>query len=262
VKPATTITKVCRVLDEFRNHPSIGITDLAKNAGLLPSDVHRILNSLQSYGYIDQDAATKRYRLGLGMMRLGLTVFQRNDLREAARPLMQSLSDRLEGSSHMAVYDARAMELFLVEQIHFPTTPFFRRRFGATEDSYCTALGRVVLANMDPAAMSEALRRCSIAKKTEYTITDPAMLEKELAATRRRGYGLDCEECLKGVCCIGAPIHGAKGDVIAAISVSMVKQQFYRWNEDSLASELKAVARQLSAVASQDSRLAGLRPAS
>ena len=255
MKPATTITKVCRVLDEFRNHPSIGITDLAKSSGLLPSDVHRILNSLQSCGYIEQDSATKRYRLGLGLMRLGLSVFQRNDLREAARPLLQSLSERLEGSSHLAVYDARAMELFLVEQINFPAAPVFRRRFGATEDSYCTALGRVVLANMDPASLGEALKHCSIAKKTPNTITDPEMLEKELAATRRRGYGLDCEELLKGVCCIGAPIHGAKGDVIAAISVSMVKQQFDLWNEDSLASEIKAVARQLSALASEDPRL-------
>jgi DNA-binding IclR family transcriptional regulator len=256
MKPATTITKVCRVLDEFRNHPSIGVTDLAKNSGLLPSDVHRILNSLQTYGYIEQDSATKRYRLGLGLMRLGLTVFQRDDLRETARPLLQGLSERLESSSHMAVYDARAMELFLVEQIHFPAAPLFRRRFGATEESYCTALGRVVLANLDPASLSEALRHCSIAKKTANTITDREMLEKELAATRRRGYGLDCEEMLKGVCCIGAPVHGAKGDVIAAISVSMEKQQFDRWNEDSLASEVKAVARQLSALASQDSRLA------
>jgi DNA-binding IclR family transcriptional regulator len=248
VKPATTVTKVCRVLDEFRNHPSIGITDLAKNAGLLPSDVHRILNSLQSCGYIEQDSATKRYRLGLGVMRLGLTVFQRNDLRDAARALLQNLSERLDGSTHMAVYDARAMELFLVEQIILPTAPFFRRRFGAAEDCYCTALGRVVLANMDPASLSEALKHCSIAKKTPKTITDREMLEKELAETRRRGYGLDCEEYLPGVCCIGAPVHGSKGNVIAAISVSMVKKQFERWKEDSLASELKTVARQLSRV--------------
>jgi DNA-binding IclR family transcriptional regulator len=238
----------------------MGITDLAKNSGLLPSDVHRILNSLQSYGYIEQDPATRRYRLGLGLLRLGLTVFQRHDLRDAARPLLQNLSERLEGSSHMAVYDHRAMELFLVEQINFPTAPFFRRRFGAKEDCYCTALGRVVLANMDAASLSEALKHWSVEKKTAKTITDRDLLEKELAATRRRGYGLDCEEYCPGVCCIGAPIHGAKGDVIAAISVSMLKQQFDRWNEGSLGSELKAVARQLSAVASQDWRLAPLRP--
>jgi len=262
VKPATTITKVCRILDEFRNHSSIGITDLAKNSGLLPSDVHRILNSLQSYGYIDQDTATKRYRLGLGLMRLGLTVFQRSDLREAARPLLQNLSERLEASSHMAIYDARAMELFLVEQINYPAAPVFRRRFGETEDSYCTALGRVVLANMDQVTLNQALGHCALSKKTAHTITDLDMLEKELITTRQRGYGLDCEECLRGVCCIGAPIHGATGEVIAAISVSMAKQQFDRWNEDSLASEIKVVARQLSALASRNSFLARRRPAS
>jgi IclR family acetate operon transcriptional repressor len=115
---------------------------------------------------------------------------------------------------------------------------------------------------MDAASLSEALKHWSVEKKTAKTITDRDLLEKELAATRRRGYGLDCEEYLPGVCCIGAPVHGAKGDVVAAISVSMVKQQFDKWNEDSLGTELKAVARQLSALASQDSRLAPLRPSS
>ena len=162
----------------------------------------------------------------------------------------------------MAVYDARARELFMVEQVNFPTAPFFRRRFGATEDSYSTALGRVVLANMDAASLDKALEHFSVAKKTAKTITDRAMLEKELIATRRRGYGLDCEEYLPGVCCIGAAIHGSKGSVIAAISVSMLKRQFDRWNEDSLASEIKNVARQLSALAAQDPRVVGLRSAS
>jgi DNA-binding IclR family transcriptional regulator len=50
MKPDTTVTKVCRVLGEFKNRPSLGIADLARRLDLFPSDVHRILTSLQIYG--------------------------------------------------------------------------------------------------------------------------------------------------------------------------------------------------------------------
>src|SRR3954451_11965313 len=92
MKPATTITKVCRVLEEVRSRPSIGVSDLASRTALLPSDVHRILTSLQYCGYIDQDPETKRYRLGCGLLKLGLIAGERMQLREAGRPIIPPVS--------------------------------------------------------------------------------------------------------------------------------------------------------------------------
>jgi DNA-binding IclR family transcriptional regulator len=75
MKPATTVTKVCRILEQFQERQSLGIADLARGTGLLPSDVHRILASLRAHHYIWQDPETKKYRLGVALMRLGLTAF-------------------------------------------------------------------------------------------------------------------------------------------------------------------------------------------
>ena len=66
MKPATTVSKICRILAEFRSRPSMGVTELARRADLLPSDVHRILNSLAAYGLIEQNPTNKTYRLGMG----------------------------------------------------------------------------------------------------------------------------------------------------------------------------------------------------
>ena len=55
MKPATTIVKICRILDSFRDRSSMGVTELATKTELLLSDVHRILTSLESFGFIDQD---------------------------------------------------------------------------------------------------------------------------------------------------------------------------------------------------------------
>jgi DNA-binding IclR family transcriptional regulator len=69
---ATTVTKVCRILTEFKGRPSLGVTQIADRTGLLPSDVHRLLSSLQVYGYVEQNPNTKRYSIGSELLSLGL----------------------------------------------------------------------------------------------------------------------------------------------------------------------------------------------
>src|SRR5947209_1816136 len=101
MKPATTVTRVCRILGEFKHRPSIGVTDLARRLDLLPSDIHRILASLRIYGYVEQNPATKRYQLGTGLLRLGLTTFQRNVLQEKGRGILVRLAGLLNASTHL-----------------------------------------------------------------------------------------------------------------------------------------------------------------
>jgi IclR family acetate operon transcriptional repressor len=70
MKPATTVTKICQILAVFRDRPSLGITEIAARTGLLPSDVHRLLGSLQIYGYIHRDDGTRRYTIGSELLDL------------------------------------------------------------------------------------------------------------------------------------------------------------------------------------------------
>jgi IclR family acetate operon transcriptional repressor len=245
-KPATTITKVCRVLSEFRSRPSIGVTDLARRTELLPSDVHRILTSLQSYGYIEQDPTTKTYRLGVGFLKLGLTAFQRSEVREAAMPCLQRLSQQLEASTHLAIFDRRELDIFLVEQVDPPAEVAFQPRLGATTSAHCTALGKTIMANMDRELAIQLLKKNGMPRTTHHTITKLAVLEDELERIRQQGYGLDIEESIKGACCIGAPVLDAKGATIGAISASMMASRFYRSHEPQLAALVKAAASELS----------------
>jgi IclR family transcriptional regulator, KDG regulon repressor len=106
MKPATTVAKVCRILDQFKNRPSLGITDLARSLQMLPSDVHRLVSSLQFYGYVEQDPETKRYNLGAGLLRLSLATLQRSVFQEKGRAILTRLSARLDAATHLALLDA------------------------------------------------------------------------------------------------------------------------------------------------------------
>lgn len=247
MKPATTITKVCRLLAELRNRPCMGITDLARSTDLLPSDVHRILTSLKSYGFVEQNPRTKLYRLGVGLMKLGLTVLQRNEFRSSARPMLQRLSTQTEATAHIAMYDSHELDMFLVDQFEGSKEITFKPKFGASMNAHSTALGKTILANLDRDTALRLLEKNGLPRHTSRTITELPALEAELIKIGRQGYGLDLEESADGACCIGAPVRDWSGDTVGAISISMPAARFYAVHEPDLAKMVKSTALELSA---------------
>jgi IclR family transcriptional regulator, KDG regulon repressor len=246
MKPATTVSKICRIMAEFRTRPCMGVTELARRADLLPSDVHRILNSLVSYGMIEQNPANKTYRLGIGMMKLGLAALQRNELREASRSLLQRLCEEMDATAHMAIFDARELDIFLAEQIDSPGEIPFKPKYGATASPHSTALGKAIAANLDRKTLMDLIQKTGLPKWTAHTITQLSALEVELARTYDQGYSVDLEESAEGACCIGAPVWDDSGAVVAAVSISMPANRFYRFPQPQLACFVKSTAAELS----------------
>ena len=246
MKPATTVTKVCRVLGEFHNRPNIGVTELARKTDLLPSDVHRILNSLQLYGFVEQNPQNKTYRLGTGLLKLGLAAVQQTKLREAALPLLRKLSEQTEAASYLAIFDRRGLDIFLAGQVHVGEALPFKSRLGMAASAHGTALGKAIMADIDRKTALAVLQKHGMPKCTQYTITLLSDFERELIKVSSRGYGLDLEESARGGCCIAASVRDVSGAVTGAISISMSAHRFYNSAESYLAGQVKLVAAEIS----------------
>lgn len=246
MKPATTVTKLCRVMEQFQERQSFGITDLARRTELLPSDVHRILASLRVFGYIEQDPETKKYRLGFSLLRLGLTAFRRNQLREKSHPVLVRLSQKIAAATHLALLDGRELKVFLVDQVEGPEDSVFSDHLGGSERLHCSALGKTIMANLNRDIALSALEKNGLTKCTRHTITETSILEQQFEEIRRLGYAVDREEYLNGVCCLASPLRDNSGIVVGAISTSMPSSQFIAWDESRLGAHLKAAALQVS----------------
>ena len=91
---------------------------------------------------------------------------------------------------------------------------------GSYGETYCTALGKAILANMDEGPRrEEILASIHFVAKTPRTLMSIARLKEDLIQTRKRGFSHDDEETFVGVRCVGAAILGVEGNVIGAISV-------------------------------------------
>jgi DNA-binding IclR family transcriptional regulator len=246
MKPATTITKVCQVLGEFRNRSHLGVTELARKTDLLPSDVHRILTSLQVYGFVEQSPQNRTYHLGAGLLKLGLAAMQQTKLREAALPLLRKLSEQTEAASYLAIFDRRGLDIFLAGRVNMAEAVPFKSRLGMVTSAHGTALGKTIMAGIDRETALCVLRKHGMPKCTQHTITRLPDFEKELRKISSRGYGLDLEESASGACCIAAPVRDATGAIAGAISISMSAQRFYNSAESYLAYQVKLAAEEIS----------------
>ena len=84
---------------------------------------------------------------------------------------------------------------------------------------YATSSGKVLLAHAPDAVRKEVLSGV-LQSFTPATITDPEALRLNLDEIVERGWGCTVEEYEVGLNALAAPVRGADGDVIAALSVS------------------------------------------
>lgn len=221
----------------------MGITEIAGQTGLSPSDVHRVVSSLKSFGYMQQNPRTRKYQLGLELLKLGHLVHERLDLRELARPFMRRLSEAAQATANLAILDLHETEVIFIEQVDSPREIQITLRVGARiYYPHATSVGKVLVAHLDKTTALRVLKKRGMRKSTKNTIASLTEFWREMETVRLQGYATDREESCLGAYCIGAPVRNHAGDVVAALSVSMMAAHLARDDEPRVVALVKETA--------------------
>jgi len=214
------VSRAFLILDLLRDSKEgMRLGEIAAAAGLNTTTTHRLLRTLMGCKVVQQDARTRLYSLSPYILVYGRAVLNRFDFIRRAHPLLGELSKAVGETVFMGILDG--FDLVYVDHVDsldhvLRLTPQIGRR----HTSHTTALGKVLLAHLDPDTLETFLSNTKLPKLTENTITDPGALRKELEAIRRKGYAMDREETETGICCVAAPVRQGDGRVVAAISIS------------------------------------------
>ncbi|MGH3220538.1 MAG: IclR family transcriptional regulator, partial [Streptosporangiaceae bacterium] len=216
----STVRNAARLLKVFRSRETdLGVSELARRLGLGKSTVHRLLTTLASEGLIEQNPRTGGYRLGLMMFELGQAVRVHMDLHAAVGPVLGDLRAQTGESSQVGVLDGD--EVVYVDRLESAHSLRLFTETGRRVPVHCTSSGKVLLAHLPEARRHAVLRAIPLTALTPHTITDRDRFAAELARVRRRGWAEAVNEREIGVASIAAPIHGAGGEVVAAISIGV-----------------------------------------
>jgi IclR family transcriptional regulator, KDG regulon repressor len=201
--------------------PEFSLAQLAERAHLCASTTYRLLQTLESRRYVEQDPQTGRYRLGLACLRLGEIAIVQLDLRERLRPLLLDLRNEYREAVHLAILDHRGMEVIYVDKLDgLLPIGMMSSRVGVRAPAHCTGIGKALLACADPAAIVAHYRDHPPRAYTPRTITDSNRLLEHLSEVRRLGYAVDNVEHEPDVKCVAVPVYGHTGAVACAVSIS------------------------------------------
>lgn len=205
------------VLEQFYKDGELGVTELSKRLKLHKNNVFRILATLESRGYIEQNRSTENYRLGTKCLQLGQTYIQHMGLLQQARPIMLEVVKACHESAYVAVM--RKGKVVPLDMVESDQPVRIVSHVGENLPLHCTAAGKVHLA-FEPAEEVQRAFPEGLEAHTQYTITDRNLLVEQLKAIANSGYAVDNGEYLTDVRTVAVPIKDYTRTVVGSLAVS------------------------------------------
>lgn len=222
----------------------VGVRELAEYLGTNKSSTHRLLTTLERHGYVSQDPITGKYQLGMRLFEAGAVVLSQMNLRAAARPHLEMLAEKTGEVVHLAVENGS--QCVYVDKVTGPRAIPTASQLGWRKPLYCTGVGKALLAFLPEPRVNQIVRGGPLSALTPNTITDPDRLMAELEEIRGSGVAYDREEIELGLSCVAAPVLGANGRVVAAISVAAPTPRFLGERREHLVGLVRDAAEAIS----------------
>ncbi len=215
----STARSVLRVLSLLVERPSgVRADEVAEALGKSISTAYYLLTSLCEEGFAVHESKGV-YRPARGLEELTAVADESGSLHDGLTGTVDELFTLTRKRSYLGVVRQGRIEI---------TT--FRGRQGVPrvpglgteirDSAHALALGKVVLALLDPAGLTRYAAR-GLKAFTPHTITSLTELAAELQRVRADGYAVDREEFGENFCCIAAPIHDERGRFVAALGLSV-----------------------------------------
>jgi len=232
-----SVGNAMRLIETLGRQSWGGVSDLARELSLSKPAVDRLLSTLMSSGYVERDPEAPRYRLTMKLVAIGNSVKDRTGLIEVARPRLTELA----GAFHETVNLGTLHQGSIVYAMTVPSQQLFRIEPvpGSEVPAYATALGKAVLAYSPKAVRDRYLSEFRPVPFTRFTTASAADLRQRLERARGDGYALDDGELIEEVCCAAAPVVGADGNAVAAVSVTTIRSTFAKSGDQIIQAVIK-----------------------
>ncbi|NYT24694.1 helix-turn-helix domain-containing protein [Alcaligenaceae bacterium] len=193
------------------------LKDIAEAAGLPRTAVRRFLMTLISLSFVGSDG--KHYWLTPKVLRLGMAYLYALPFWRHAQLALEDLGDRLGQSCAVAVLDGE--EVVYVHRIHAKRILTMSPSLGSRLPAYAVSLGRILLANLDDAALADYLASAQFKPLTGTTVTSPDALRAIIEQVRGDRYAWVDGEYDEAIAGLSVAIRDQEGGVVGAVNVTL-----------------------------------------
>ncbi len=207
-----------RILEILSENGEMSITELTDILKVDKSTVSRLVETLRSHDMVQLNKQTKKYRLGLRILHLGTAMEKNLNIIEIARPIIRSVSEKLEQSVHLCAYNNTMA--YVIDQVVYNAMYSLSATIGMIEPMHASSVGKCIIAYRREDIIAQMLENYDYVKYTDQTITDKEGLIAELQKIKEQGYAVDDEEVAVGVRCVAVPIFSSRNQVRYSIGIS------------------------------------------
>ncbi len=213
-----TVLKALAIIEQLASEPrSFSAQEVAKGCAISRPTSYRLLSTLATGGYVTV-GPHGQYRLGTKFIVLSKHILNNLDWPSQARPILNDLAEQTQETVHLGLLDGG--EVLYVDKVESPQSVRMVSTIGMRNPLHCTAMGKAMLAQMEPERRERLLAAQPLAARTAQTITELGLLEEHLQQVCSEGVAIDDEENESGIRCIAAPIVARRGAVVGAVSIS------------------------------------------
>jgi DNA-binding IclR family transcriptional regulator len=243
--PSVAVERALAILEAVAQEPEgLSNADLSRTLKIPKSSASYILRTLEKQAYLNRDAATGKYRVGLKILSLSRGALSGLDVREVALPIMRNLMEKTNLTCHLAILDGP--EAVYIEKVEPQGFIKMDTWVGRRMRVHATSVGKALVAYIAQERLEKILADRGMEKRTAKTITTPARLLKDLEKVRTQGYAIDDEENNLGARCLGAPVFNQHGGIEASLGLSGTTNQVNAQTIPRIVEHLKDAARHLS----------------
>ncbi|MEV6163261.1 IclR family transcriptional regulator [Streptomyces sp. NPDC052052] len=211
-----TVDRALSILPLLAQGPA-DLGQVAERLGVHKSTALRLLRTLHEHGLVHRQQ-DQRYRLGARLFALAQQAVEHLDVREIAHPHLVALNEHCGHTVHLAVYEEN--EVLYIDKVESRYPVRMYSRIGKPVAITVAAVAKLLLADLPEPERRAVAERLDYPAYTHRSTPDAASFLAELAAVRAQGWAADLGGHEESINCVGAPVRGADGRVVAAMSVS------------------------------------------
>lgn len=213
-----SVSHALDVLEQFTGqHDELGVTELSKRLKLHKNNVFRLLATLESRGYIEQNKSTENYRLGIRCLQIGQTYLGQMGLLRQAHPVIEGLAQSAHETAFVAVL--RKSAVIPLDAVEADRPVRMTSSIGVALPLHCTAAGKLHLAFIPDADVREALIE-GLPRFTASTIVERQALLQQLKKISEQGYAVETGEHIEDVNSVAVPVRDYTRNVVGSLALS------------------------------------------
>ncbi len=212
------LAKGLEVLRTFsRKRPHMTLSEIAARAGLPAATARRCLNTLEELGYVARNG--RQFMLRPPVLEIGAVYLDSMDIPTITRTKLEELALNTHCSAALTVLSGTGV--VVVARASVRTEPLrMEGHVGLRLPAHASATGKILLAGLSAERLATYFSKAKLESVAERTITDRAVLTRQIEAARRDGYATAEEEIAAGVASIAVPVHDGAGRVVASLNLS------------------------------------------